>query len=190
MSCTTKKCDTELVLVLQRLRQCQAVKKNDTTPAEASTLGLLTIYYVKGITATPGYCCWTIENGGPSTDSIGMDRRIMPGTYYLESVETTVPLPREYPGRGWLLTKTSDAGFAKRRILIHAGNYPQDTRGCILPQSNYDLTQNPGYGAGSMRATKAVYDALQAYINSEGYTGNPIKILIREEHAAAPLGVV
>lgn len=147
-------------IILQRLFQVTAVTKPGTDKVEPATVGLLSLYKCDGTTATLFHSCHTIENGGTSSEEANKDRRIMPGKYSLSLSFTKVPLPREYAGQGLLVKRMGDSDFAKRRIFLHAGNYPQDTEGCILLQSTYDFTENPGYGKGSMRATKRLYDII------------------------------
>lgn len=148
------------LLILQRLHQATDIKKPGSNKIEDATIGTLTLFRQHQEAQYPLYHCITIENGGRSSSVSNKDKRIMPGVYHLKTSKTTVPIPDPYRPRGIgiLLTSPKDPSFETRRIFIHSGNYPQDTEGCILLQSHYDFTSNPGYGGGSMRAVKTLYD--------------------------------
>lgn len=162
------------IIIIQRLWQVPSVMKPDCKDVESATVGYLTFYKkAKQDSWVPVYSCYTIENGGESSSQKDRDARIMPGEYTIAITTTRVPLPREYTGMGGLLVSPNDPDFIHRRIFIHAGNYPQDTRGCILLQSTYDTTENPGFGRGSMRACKRFYDLLG--------TGTNSRLVIRDE---------
>ena len=84
----------------------------------------------------------TLENGAPSTDERGLDRRIVARDYTLKWFDSTKNnnLAKRYKeferpnNRSLAIQLHTDAvqGFDKRYILIHIGNYAQDTEGCIL----------------------------------------------------------
>lgn len=172
--------DYKHLLVLQRLWQVANVKKPDSDRVEDATVGYMTAFTDVGGKLMPVHACYTIENGGQSSKERNKDRRIMPGKYQLRVSKTKVPLPREYVGFGYQLIDLMDANFADRRIFIHAGNYPQDTEGCILLQSTYDTSENPGSGRGSMRAVKTMYDLFAKFTKSS-YS---LTLEIRDESAA------
>lgn len=117
-------------LELQRLKEFKAVNAKGTT--EPSTIGELTLTSEIGEELFKGYTC---ENGGPSTDTSNQDKRIVAREYDLEFTDTnrnnTDKLGKWKKKALWLKTKELPS-FANRRILIHIGNYPQDTLGCIL----------------------------------------------------------
>ena len=71
-----------------------------------------------------------LERPGPDTSISGKLLRIPQGTYML------APNPgSKYPGvpRLYLDSEGTDNDFWTRGILIHAGNVPSDTEGCLLP---------------------------------------------------------
>ena len=71
-----------------------------------------------------------LERPGPDTSISGKRLRIPQGTYML------APNPgSKYPGvpRLYLDSEGTDNDFWTRGILIHAGNVPSDTEGCLLP---------------------------------------------------------
>ena len=86
--------------------------------------------------------CATLENGAPSTDKSGLDKRIVARDYSLKWFDSTKNnnLANRYKefvrpnNRSLAIQLHTDAvsGFDKRFILIHIGNYAQDTEGCIL----------------------------------------------------------
>lgn len=86
--------------------------------------------------------CSTLENGAPSTDKSGLDKRIVARDYSLKWFDSTKNnnLAKRYkefqrPNNRSLaiqLHTNEVQGFDKRYILIHIGNYAQDTEGCIL----------------------------------------------------------
>lgn len=124
---------------------------------EGSTVGYLTVTNDIGKIL---FTCKTLENIGPSTDKAGQDRRIMPRTYKLEWTSTSVPLPSNANKTGLLLTCDDVLGsFRRRRILIHIGNYPQDTLGCLLLGNN----EANGVIFGSADACGKFYNLIKEY---------------------------
>lgn len=115
---------------VKRTREYVGIRKPRKTKIEGATIGELLIKDTKNNIL---FKCFTLENEGSSTDTPRQDKRIMPRSYRLEWTNTSVTLPHEYKGRGLLLTCDSILPkFRDRRILIHIGNYPQDTEGCLL----------------------------------------------------------
>lgn len=74
---------------------------------------------------------YTLEPAGPDTTEPNQDRRIPNGEYQAEFFNS----PR-YGRRLPLLW--NDKVSKERKILIHHGNYPKDTLGCILVGDSYD----------------------------------------------------
>ena len=127
-----------LKIILQRKKEYKDVKWKDQKP-EDSTIGELIVENENGEII---FACVTCENGGESTDTPNQDKRIVAREYYLEWTDSSTngATAKAYPkwkaknGRNvavWLKTQ-SLASFASRRILIHSGNAPTHTLGCIL----------------------------------------------------------
>lgn len=74
---------------------------------------------------------YTLEPAGPDTTESGKDRRIPKGEYNIEwfdSPKFKRTLPLLY----------NEVVSKSRRILIHNGNFPKDSEGCILLGRDYD----------------------------------------------------
>lgn len=153
---------SKLRLIITRDSEFNEVKKpNSLKSAETSTLGKARLYDENQRVI---FECDTLENGGESTDKSGTDRRIIAREYNLAwfSSSKNGNLARQYPkfklagGRFQAIQLLNDSvpNFNKRYILIHIGNYPQDTEGCLLF----------GYGRGrgtihnSVKAIKDFYE--------------------------------
>lgn len=148
-----------MLAVLQRLKEYNNIKKpNSNKKTEGSTVGTLKVYDEKGENI---FTCFTLENEGASTDESGKDKRITARDYKLEWTNTSVSLPKEYKSQGLLLTCDDVLpDFRKRRILIHIGNYPQDSEGCVLLGM---INKNDGCIYGSTNAIKQFYDIVKKY---------------------------
>jgi hypothetical protein len=69
---------------------------------------------------------YILEPQGPSTTLSGLDRRIPTGTYNLDWYNS--------PSFGKILPRLSNSDVSKTRyILIHSGNFPAETLGCLMP---------------------------------------------------------
>lgn len=157
----------EPVLIrLQRDHEVESVRKPQHKN-ESATIGLIGISYENKLL----FSCYTIENGGASSELRNKDRRIMPGVYELTYAYTSVPLPSQLNKKGLLLTKEDDPTFKDRRIFIHQGNYPQDTLGCILLVKNYNMEKKMGWGTNSVNAVGQFYKTIADL--------NPKKILLK-----------
>ncbi|TLD79853.1 hypothetical protein LS68_009290 [Helicobacter sp. MIT 05-5293] len=170
-------------IVLQRKSEHKDIKKlkngQIVGEIEDSTLGVLSVYEHQDETSAGREILnfFTCENIGPSTDTPKQDKRIIAREYQLEWTNTcqNASLARTYPQwkaennkeliKEWmndpkfintaLWLKSKDLpSFAGRRILIHVGNYPQDTKGCIL------LGKSKGNGTvhNSIEACKDFFD--------------------------------
>ena len=138
------------VATIQRNAYFSKVKQTNGT-SEDATIGILEIKSPEGVII---WRCFTLENGGDSTDKSGQDKRIIARDYNLRwtSSNTNKALAKKYPKwarksvRGdelvkdgttgeaiaiWLTTDEIQ-GFNQRRILIHSGNESSHTNGCIL----------------------------------------------------------
>ncbi|MBE2986649.1 hypothetical protein CCAL12920_08325 [Campylobacter sp. RM12920] len=74
---------------------------------------------------------YTLEPAGPDTVTPNNDRRIPAGAYtatwsYSSTFKKELPL------------LFSEMVSKNRRILIHGGNYPKDTLGCVLIGAEYN----------------------------------------------------
>ena len=126
------------IATLQRTTYFSKVKQPKGA-VEDVTIGELTLADENGKVI---FECATLENGAPSTDKSGLDKRIVAREYKLkwhnstknESVAKQYPQWRTADGRSKapLLYTPELPNFESRYILIHCGNYAQDTLGCIL----------------------------------------------------------
>lgn len=152
--------------VLQRLSEHKNIKKPTKAKLEDCTLGKFSVYNENGNLV---FSCYSLENIGPSTDTPNLDKRIMPRVYNMEWTTTSVCIPKSYKnrdkktGRGILLTCDEVMpNFRYRRIIIHIGNFPQDTEACIL--LGLYLSSTKGVINNSTLAVQYFYDL----VNKEG----------------------
>lgn len=145
-------------LVVRREKEYENITKPGKQKVEGSTIGYAEFYDNEGKRV---WTCVTLENAGPSTDTPGQDKRIVARSYVCKYSATSVTLPKNAKGLGILLCRTDDNGaFEKRRILVHIGNYPQDTEGCLLLGSS---TTGKGTINESTRACEKFYSLVEQY---------------------------
>jgi hypothetical protein len=110
-----------------------------------------------------------LEPGGPSSTQRGSDRRIMPGIY------PVVPYNSEdHPNTFQILNVPG-----RTAILIHSGNFHNDTSGCFLPGG----TNSPCYvgSSGAQGLSSVNYmNYIRSIINDFGTNG--VRIDVREIH--------
>lgn len=158
-------------IILQRQSEHKDVKKPNVTKIEDSTLGKFSVNEIQeNGTLKEIWGCFTCENIGPSTDTPRQDKRIVAREYKIEWTDSgkNASLAKSYPeyklqnGRNVALWVTCDKelpSFRNRRILIHVGNYPQDTEGCILLGKNKD--NKLGTISASIAACKEFFDLVK-----------------------------
>ena len=123
-----------------------------TTETDKSTTGTFSI---PG-TDIDGYI---LEPAGPSTTTPNLDKRIPAGKYNLILNK----------GAKYGLRLYNDQVSEKRGILMHIGNYPLETRGCLLPGSSVGTN----YVGGSDHTLKQIMN----YFKKVGFNGATITIL-------------
>ncbi|PCG21043.1 DUF5675 family protein [Brachyspira sp. G79] len=148
-------------IIIQREKEYQNVSKpkSDKKP-EGSTVGIL---YILDEKCNNIFNCFTLENIGPSTDEKEKDRRIIARNYKLEWTVTSLNgvVPKEYNNKALLITCDDVLpSFRNRRILIHVGNYPQDTLGCILLGA---VNNDNGTIEQSVKAVTEFYNIINKY---------------------------
>ena len=155
---------------LTRLYEIRAVK-HPTKPdllAENSTLGKIEVLDMQN----KEKCIWqgfTCENGGPSSDVSGSDKRIVSRDYDMEWCESgkNASLSRKYPKfkRGernlaiWITCDDIMPSIRKRLIRIHTGNAPQDTQACILIGKSMNKEQ--GWINNSVEGVKEFFETIE-----------------------------
>ena len=115
-------------------------------------------FHTVGINAnTSGFI---LEPGGPSTTEINQNKRIPEGVYNI----------KPHSGKIYKNTyKLYNSDVPERRaILYHAGNTPNDTRGCNLPGKTR--------GEGTVYNSRKALDEIKTFISSQ--SGNNIKTII------------
>lgn len=154
-------------IIVQRVSEHKNVLKPNIAKIEDSTLSKVEVVDESGKCVFECFCC---ENIGESTDTPKQDKRIIAREYALEWTDSNknAALSRAYPhfkcpnGRNKALLLTCDAilpSFRNRRILIHIGNYPQDTEGCLL----FGYKRGNGAVFESTECIKDFFDLVQKY---------------------------
>lgn len=169
-------------IVLQRVKEYQKVTTPGKDKVEDSTIGTFKMFEDdKEI-----FSCSCCENIGPSTDASGTDKRIMPRTYYLKWYASSKngPLAKKHPeynsktpGRYKALHLfTPDLpSFEGRYILIHTGNGPAHTEGCILLGND----AKNGTVGGSVDAVYRFYKEIEKVV-ANGTELSKIPLEVRE----------
>lgn len=143
-------------ILIQRIKEVpNCIFKNRT---ETSTLGEVTIIDEENNIL---YKCYSVENGGPSTDKPNKDKRIVARDYQLKQRYTNVTLPAKYNKIGLWLINPTDSTFADRYIMFHIANGPQDVEGCI--GFGTELSNTKGLVNNSKVAVTNLYDCILKY---------------------------
>lgn len=74
------------------------------------------------------FSCYCLERPGPDTTAPNLKKRIPIGTYSVIKHEPS----GKNGSLGWAFKLFNEKVAKERLILIHIGNYPKDTEGCIL----------------------------------------------------------
>lgn len=157
------------ILTLQRKREFKNVAFKGKV--EDATLGEVSLKDEQGSELWSGFSC---ENIGTSTDKSGQDKRIIAREYDLEWTKTSTngnAALGKWRNKALLLTCDSILpNFRNRRILIHAGNAPQDTEGCLLF----------GKGKGEGIVTNSVAAIIELFDIVERIGAENIKLVVKE----------
>ncbi|WP_238130993.1 DUF5675 family protein [Vibrio cincinnatiensis] len=114
-----------------------------------TTLGKLTI---EGVSKS----WFVLEPAGPDSVTEGSDKRIKAGSYKLHPYSSpkypSVYELQNVPGRTY--------------ILIHAGNYHNDTFGCLMPGKTWGSVDKSHYYVGNSKsALKEIFSEIDHYKN-------------------------
>ncbi|CCN68937.1 DUF5675 family protein [Vibrio nigripulchritudo] len=85
-----------------------------------------------------------LEPGGPDSKVAGSDKRISVGRYKLKKYSSA-----KYPKAYELLNVPG-----RTKILIHSGNYHDDTLGCLLPGKSYTKLKDGNYMTTSSKSAR------------------------------------
>lgn len=84
---------------------------------------------------------YVLEPGGPDSETEGSDKRIKAGSYRVKPYSSfkykDVYKLEDVPGRTY--------------ILIHSGNYHEDTQGCLMPGKSWGVKSDKHYYVGHSR---------------------------------------
>lgn len=104
-----------------------------------------------------------LEPPGPSTTQAGQRKRIPAGTYRIVWHSGA-----KYRG---VVRLYNDQVPQSRAILIHVGNYPKDTDGCLLAGATRDLD--------IVGASRGAVDALMQWIRERGIEN--VRVVIKDQ---------
>lgn len=101
-----------------------------------------------------------LEPAGPSSTQAGSDQRISPGIYDVQAFESF-----DHPNSFQLMNVPGRNG-----ILIHNGNFPQDTEGCLLPGSSC--------GVDNVGNSMDTYNTIRQYLGQNAH--RRIRIIVND----------
>lgn len=130
------------------------------TQSPQSTLGTLSIPKFD-------FNAYTLERAGPDETARGLKKRVPIGTYQVKWHDTT--LNQQFP---YSFNLYNAAVPADRYILIHIGNEPEDSDGCILLGS----AQSANFVSTSAKTIYAFYDLFK------GVDITKVRVIITESY--------
>jgi RHS repeat-associated protein len=130
--------------------------------AEESTNGVMSL-----IGRSVSDNVYSLEPGGPETIESNQNRRIPDGVYNVDTYSS-----ERYPDNFIL---SNESVSPERLILIHSGNVPSNTRGCVLPGCSS--------GEGTVGNSRDAMKAIRTFFNSNNTSlidrRDDIKLIIR-----------
>lgn len=156
-------------LIIERLKEFDKVTDLKGR-SEPSTTGKATLMD-DGKVIWQGASC---ENGGPDTDTPKQDKRIVAREYDLEwtksSKNANKALGKWQNKCLWVTCDKELESFRGRRILLHTGNFPADTEGCILIGKNEN-------GKGAVNSSVVAITELFNHIDKIGVEN--VKLIVK-----------
>jgi hypothetical protein len=112
---------------------------------------------------------YTLEPGGPATTQSNQNKRVPDGVYDVDNYSS-----KKYPDN--FIISNEDVSKS-RKILLHAGNFPEDTKGCILPGCRT--------GTGRVEGSKDAMISVKNFINNNNQSimdkKDDVKLIIRTD---------